>query len=143
MPNVVLDNAKVSASVGEGKAAGVLDFACLPAPAVVVEISQLVEAALQILGLVALFFGHLPPRHPATPLEVSLRIVVPARSLKTAPEALIGLRLDDSDTRIRIASGAFTFDIALRIIAPELEGEATAVKPVSLRHGPAGSENEN
>jgi hypothetical protein len=90
-----------------------------------------------------LFFGHLPARQPATPLEVSLRIVVPASSLKTASKALIGLRLDDRDTRIRIASGAFTFDIALRIIAPELEGEATAVKPVSLRHGPAGSESEN
>jgi hypothetical protein len=66
-------------------------------PAVVVEIAELIEAALQFFRAVALFLGNTLPWHIPAPLGVPRRIVRPSWALKAATEALVGVRLDDCD----------------------------------------------
>ncbi len=72
-------------------------------PAVVVEIAEPIEAALQFFRTVVLFLGNTVPRHIPASLEVRCRIVIPSWTLKAATKALVGVRLDDCDARVGIA----------------------------------------
>jgi hypothetical protein len=90
-------------------------------PTIVIKIAELVEAALHIFRFVPLFLGYFAAWHPAAPFEVPSRVVVPTSALKTAPEALIGLRLDDGDARVSITGCTLAFDIALGIVTAKLE----------------------
>ena len=98
------------------------------APAVIVEVAELVETALEIFRSVALFFRDAPPRHPSAPIEMPARIIVPAGALHAAAEPLVRLCLDDGHARVGVARRALALDIAARVIAAELEREAALVE---------------
>jgi hypothetical protein len=87
-----------------------------PPPAVVVEIAESIEAALQVFRSAALCLCNALPWHIPAPLEMPSRIVVPGWPLQAATEALVGVRLDDCDARINLACCALALDIAAAVV---------------------------
>ena len=92
----------------------------LSGPTFIVEVAELVEAALQLVGATALFVGNAAARHKPAPAEVGRGSLTHA-GREDRTESARWRRLHNSDTGIDLAGGAFAFDFAALVFAAKLK----------------------
>lgn len=73
------------------------------APVILIEVAELIEAALQFVRPAALLLCCLPPRHISAPLEVGLSVSDPGWASQATAEAAVSFSLDHSDTGVNFA----------------------------------------
>ncbi|MFA5958465.1 hypothetical protein [Hyphomicrobium sp.] len=98
----------------------------------VVEITEAVEAILELLRAEHLIARQIGTGSIAAPAEMAADFGAPLRTAKTATESVVGFGLDLGDARVEFAACALTLDVAAPVILAKAEAEAAVVETKRL-----------